>query len=134
FVRGRATHPWLYPLFCFVGHTGCRRSEAVRILISDVDFQGRTVLIREKKRSRKQRTTRRVPLTAFLAGVLQDWLQEHPGGYHLLRHSFISICASKGVDQRLIDEWVGHQTEEQRKRYRHLLPSAQLEAIDSAFA
>jgi integrase len=165
------------------------------------------VLIREKKRSRKQRTTRRVPLTSFLAGVLQDWLKEHPGGhhlfchrrevfrskkrsrttghlsedtrpsslkgrlatvrvrepaapgtltrdemhdhfkrttaeskwevlrgYHLLRHSFISICASKGVDQRLIDEWVGHQTEEQRKRYRHLMPSTQQEAINTAFA
>jgi hypothetical protein len=46
-------------------------------------------------------------------------------GYHLLRHTFISICASQGVDQRLIDEWVEHQTEEQRKRYRHLDPSTQ---------
>jgi integrase len=207
FVREHAAHPWIYPLFCFVGHTGARRSEALRVLVSDVDFQGKTVLVREKKRSRKQRTTRRVPLTPFLARVLKDWLAAHPGGqylfchngevfrskkrskttghqnekvrpsslkgrlatvrkrqppalgtltkdethdhfkrtlagskwavlrgYHLLRHTFISICASRGVDQRLIDEWVGHQTEEQRKRYRHLLPSAQQEAINSAFA
>jgi integrase len=54
-------------------------------------------------------------------------------GAHALRHTFISICASRGVDQRLIDEWVGHQTEEQRKRYRHLLPSTQKQAIRSAF-
>ena len=33
-------------------------------------------------------------------------------GYHVLRHSFISACASKGIDQRLLDEWVGHQTDE----------------------
>jgi integrase len=173
--------------------------------VTDVDFAGGTVLLREKKRSRKQRTTRRVPLTRFLARVLKDWLAVHPGGhalfcqegevfrskkrsrttghqnakvresslkgrmatvrqrqkppagaltkdeahdhfkrtlvgskwevlrgYHLLRHTFISICASRGVDQRLIDEWAGHQTEEQRKRYRHLLPSTQ-QAIASAF-
>lgn len=41
-------------------------------------------------------------------------------GWHLLRHSFISACASKGVDQRLINEWCGHTTEDMRKRYRHL--------------
>jgi integrase len=38
------------------------------------------VLVREKKRSRKQRTTRRVPLTPFLAGVLKGWLAVHPDG------------------------------------------------------
>jgi integrase len=54
-------------------------------------------------------------------------------GWHCFRHSFISLCASKGKDQRFIDEWVGHQTEEQRKRYRHLLPSTQQEAIRSVF-
>jgi integrase len=166
-----------------------------------------TVVLQEKKRSRKQRTTRRVPLTPFLAAVLKGWLAEHPGcshlfcqdsevfcskkrsrttghqdetkratttkgrmatvqvrghrpgqeprtkdevhdhfkrtlanskwavvsGWHCFRHSFILLCASEGVDQRLIDEWVGHQTEEQRKRYRHLLPSTQQQAIRSVF-
>ena len=54
-------------------------------------------------------------------------------GLHCLRHSFISACASKGLDQRIIDEWVGHQTDEQRRRYRHLYPSVQQEAIRSVF-
>jgi integrase len=54
-------------------------------------------------------------------------------GLHTLRHSFISACASKGIDQRLIDEWVGHQSEEQRRRYRHLYPSVQAEAIRAVF-
>ena len=54
-------------------------------------------------------------------------------GYHVLRHSFISICASKGVDQRLIDEWVGHTSEETRRRYRHLFPSSQKAALKSVF-
>jgi integrase len=54
-------------------------------------------------------------------------------GFHVLRHSFISACASRGVDQRLIDEWVGHTTEEMRKRYRHLYPSTQQDALKSVF-
>lgn len=54
-------------------------------------------------------------------------------GYHIFRHSFISACASRGVDQRLIDEWVGHQSDEQRRRYRHLYPSVQADAIRSVF-
>ena len=206
-VKQQAVHDWIYPMFCFVAHTGARRSELLRVLVSDVDFTTMTVLIREKKRSRKQRTTRRVPLTGFLADVLKEWLTIHPGGpflfchadevprskkrsrttghrsgkdratsrkerlatvttrtnragaaaltqdevhhhfkqslaggkwavisgWHCFRHSFISICASQGVDQRLLDDWVGHQTEEQRKRYRHLLPSTQQQAIRDVF-
>ena len=45
-------------------------------------------------------------------------------GYHVLRHSFVSALASEAVDQRVIDEVVGHQSEEQRKRYRDLYPGA----------
>lgn len=207
FVKEHAAHDWIYPIFCFAAHTGARRSELLRVLVSDVDFEAVTVLLREKKRSRKQRTTRRVPLTPFLATVLKEWLADHPGGpalfchrdevprskkrsrttghqdpkvrpttlkgrlatvktrtdklppgaltpdevqshfkrtlagskwkvvpgWHCFRHSFISVAASKGTDQRLIDEWVGHQTEEQRKRYRHLLPSTQQQAIQAVF-
>jgi integrase len=206
-VQGAARQPWVYPMFSFAAHTGARRSEMLRALVTDVDFVGNTVLIREKKRTRGKRTSRRVPLTPTLAAVLKDWLAVHPGGqylftqaqevarskkrsrttghkgekarsttykgrmagvkarskrpgaggltkdeahdhfkrtlagskwevlrgFHLLRHSFISACASKGVDQRLIDEWVGHTTEEMRKRYRHLYPSAQQDALKTVF-
>jgi integrase len=178
-VKARAAQPWVYPLFCFAAYTGTRRAEMLRVLVADVDFDGKTVLIREKKRAKGKTTTRRIPLTPLLAGVLKDWLAAYPGGqylfcqspmvvrsktkrmastpithdeahdhfkrvvrgskwevlrgYHVLRHSFISACASKGIDQRLIDEWTGHATDEQRKRYRHLYPSTQQEAILSVF-
>jgi integrase len=46
-------------------------------------------------------------------------------GWHIFRHSFISNCASLSVEQRMIDAWVGHQTEEMRQRYRHLFPNRQ---------
>ena len=54
-------------------------------------------------------------------------------GWHVFRHSFISNCASCGIDQRMIDDWVGHQTDEQRKRYRHLFPDTQKREIDRVF-
>jgi site-specific recombinase XerD len=52
-------------------------------------------------------------------------------GFHVFRHSLISILASQGKDQRYIDEYVGHQTEAVRKRYRHLFPTTQQRPIDS---
>jgi integrase len=51
-------------------------------------------------------------------------------GFHCLRHSFISALARKGVDQRTIDTFVGHTSEEQRRRYRHLHPSSASDAIN----
>jgi integrase len=205
-VKDNATHPWIHPLFCFAAHTGARRSEILRALVADVDFTGNTVVVREKKRSRGQRTTRRVPLTPFLKKVLRAWLAVHPGGpalfchagtvarskkrscttghqdakkrpstlkgriatvtkreqpaqagltrnevhdhfkrvlagtkwegmrgLHTLRHSFISACANKGVDQRLVQEWAGHMNEATSKRYRHLYPSTQQAAIRRVF-
>jgi|CXWL01.1.fsa_nt_gi integrase len=54
-------------------------------------------------------------------------------GFHVLRHSFISALASEGVDQRVIDEIVGHQSEQQRRRYRHLYPTVMKEAITRVF-
>jgi integrase len=205
-VRERALHPWIYPMACFAAHTGARRIEAIRALVADVDFDAGTVMVREKKRVKGKRTTRRVPLSPFLAGVLRDWLQEHPGGpllfavseevgrsskrsrttghrngegrptslkgrfasvrlrdrpgiipltrdeahdhlertfrgsrwevlrgWHVFRHSFASNCAARGIDQRLIDAWLGHQTEEMKKRYRHIIPSTEAEAIRTVF-
>jgi integrase len=54
-------------------------------------------------------------------------------GYHVLRHSFISALANKRVDQRIIDELVGHQTEAMRRRYRHLYPQTVADAVKQVF-
>lgn len=51
-------------------------------------------------------------------------------GFHVLRHSFCSNLAAAGVDQRVIDEFVGHTTVEMQKRYRHLAPSVTKSAIE----
>lgn len=52
-------------------------------------------------------------------------------GFHTFRHSFASNLAVSGVDQRLIDSLLGHQTEEMRKRYQHLLPSSRQAAVET---
>lgn len=52
-------------------------------------------------------------------------------GFHTYRHSFASNLAAASVDQRLIDEFMGHQTEAMRKRYRHLFPHKRREAIEA---
>lgn len=183
YVARTAYQPFLYPMVAFAAHTGARRSELLRILIDDVDLEGGTALIREKKRVKGKRSTRRVPVSPFLKGVLKDWLKVHPGGqfmfcqqpevcrsktrgrgrpvapgiltrdeahdhfqrvikdskwdkmkgWHVLRHSFISICAADNVDQRMLQQWVGHLSEETHRRYLHLIPSKEQHAIANVF-
>jgi integrase len=207
FARERSHVPFLYPMVAFAAHTGARRSELLRILIDDVDLEGGTALIREKKRVRGKRSTRRVPLSPPLREVLAAWLNRHPGGqflfchqgevyrskkrsrttghasgkkrptslkgrmatvktrrtpavaaltrdeahdhfqrliaggpwrvlrgWHVLRHSFISICAAEGVDQRVLQSWVGHISEETHRRYLHLIPNKEREIIGRVFS
>lgn len=51
-VRSQKLQPFVYPMFCFAAYTGARRSEMLRCRATDVDFEGRRILIREKKRGR----------------------------------------------------------------------------------
>jgi hypothetical protein len=53
-------------------------------------------------------------------------------GWHILRHRFPTNCAASGIDQRLLDSWLGHTTEI-RKRYLHLIPSNEQTAIQVVF-
>ena len=69
----------------------------------------------------------------YLKRVLANSKWDKLRGWHVLRHSFISNCAQKGIDQRIIDSFVGHTTEEMRKRYTHLFPSARKAAIEAVF-
>lgn len=176
YVRLSARHPFIYPMFVTAAHTGARRSELTRSQLHD--FDKRSVTIRERKRIRGKKSTRRVPLAPMLRRVIGEWLKVHPGGnamfcqvdvlrskktrtfpepltpdeandhfkrtlkcskwenlrgWHVFRHSFASNCALKGIDQRVIDEWLGHQTVEMTRRYRHLFPDSQQAAIERVF-
>jgi len=54
-------------------------------------------------------------------------------GWHVLRHSFASNCAARGLDQRIIDAWMGHMTEAMVRRYRHHFPEQHQKALQSVF-
>jgi integrase len=54
-------------------------------------------------------------------------------GYHVLRHSFASLCAMKAVPEHTISRWMGHETEEMKKRYRHLYPEQTKQAMQKLF-
>lgn len=80
-----------------------------------------------------------VPLTKDEARHHFDWTLAKSKwkvlrGWHVFRHSFISNCASEGIDQRFIDEWVGHVSESVKRRYRHLIPSSQQAAMNRLFS
>ena len=87
YAREHAAHPWIYPLICMAAHTGARRSELIRMLVTDVDFEGGSVTIREKKRVKGKRSTRQAPLTPLLKEALRAWLAVHPGGNTLFCHA-----------------------------------------------
>jgi integrase len=42
-----------------------------------------------------------------------------------------SLLAHKGVHQSIIDRWMGHQTEEMQRRYRHLFPEEKRQAMEA---
>jgi integrase len=54
-------------------------------------------------------------------------------GLHTLRHSVASCLAAAGVDQRIIDDILGHQSIEMQRRYRHLTPQVKSQAVLAVF-
>ncbi len=70
---------------------------------------------------------------AFLTGVKGSKFHVLRG-YHAFRHSFASNLAAAGVDQRVIDELMGHTTLEMQKRYRHLFPDQRRDAVARVYA
>ena len=65
--------------------------------------------------------------------TLQGTKWEKLRGWHVFRHSFCSNCAAKGIDQRVINAWVGHLSDDMVRRYRHLLPEQRQNAITAVF-
>jgi integrase len=164
-AKAKLLPDWAYPMLLFAAHTGARRSELLRIRIEDIDLAGQVATIKEKKRQRGTRTTRRVPLTKLLVAALKPLMAsgrvyvfgngdkplsidrahwtfkritarskwDNVRGWHVLRHSFISACATKNVPERMLMKWVGHLSPEMSARYTHLLPNVQKDVLSSVF-
>lgn len=71
--------------------------------------------------------------THYFGRALADSRWARVRGFHVFRHSFASNLARKGVDQREIDEYLGHSTDDMRRRYRHLFPEQRETAIKKLF-
>ena len=85
YVKKVALHPFIYPLFVFVAHTGARRSEIMRSQIDDFDFHTGVVRIREKKKDHAKTVTfRYVPMTELLSQTMTEWFAQHPGGQYTI--------------------------------------------------
>jgi integrase len=54
-------------------------------------------------------------------------------GFHVLRHSFASNLAARGVRPEVIDEYMGHKTLDQRRRYGHLFPKEKQDGLRKVF-
>ena len=163
YMEGRGPD-WLHPMLVLACHTGARRSELCRALPQDVDLEGQWWVVREKKRDKSKKETRRkVDLSNTATAVLKAWIDKRDktsptifgiepitashrltdhakgkwqpcGKWHMHRHSFASNLAIAGVDQRIIDSYMGHMTPEMRERYQHLAPSSKRAALTAVYA
>lgn len=84
-VRQAAEHPFIYAAIAFAAFTGARRSEIMRSQIEDWDFERGIVRIRERKGSRKKKTTfRDLNIHPRLAKIMKEWFKIHPGGIYTI--------------------------------------------------
>ena len=92
FVREKAAHPFILPMFAFAALTGVRRSEIIRSERQDWLFDWGAVQIREKKRKHnKAGSYRQIHLHPRLAEIVQEWFKgKHPGGCY-------AICSRAGM-------------------------------------
>jgi integrase len=96
-------------------------------------LKGRLAGVRERAERPGQEPLTRNEATHYFKQTLAGGKWEVVPGFHVFRHSLASNAAAAGVRQEVIDRWLGHQTEEMRKRYRHLLPKEKQEAISKVF-
>jgi integrase len=132
-----ADHPGGPWLFCH--EQTVARSKKRSRTTGHLDQKFRPKSDKERKaRLRKRDVAEPAPLTKdeanhHLRRTLEGSKWEVLRGWHTMRHSFISACASRGVDQRLVESWAGHMSKETSRRYAHLYPSVQREALSSVF-
>ncbi len=155
----REKSPEMVVPLMLVCSTGIRRKELVMLKKSDFDPRRGAITMGSKKQSKTEEVTYRMivlPVVVAEAArrkLAQDRLQsekarrmlnqlikntdfESMNGWHCLRHSFISICVSKGLTWEQIAERVGHVSPRTTRLYTHfnLVDSKRrIESLDIRF-
>ncbi|MDE2006575.1 MAG: site-specific integrase [Rhodospirillales bacterium] len=154
-----ATDPGFRPMVLAGLLTGARYGELCALRVADVDLGAGTALIRESKSGRPRAvvlTDEAARLFAqHLAGKAPSdlvftrpdgaaWAKSHQGrpldlacraagiapiGFHVLRHTFASRLAMRGVALGVIAAQLGHSEAICAKHYRHLAPDFVAEAV-----
>ncbi|MCH7702890.1 MAG: site-specific integrase [Planctomycetes bacterium] len=108
-----------------------------------LDETGRKI-VRTNRRGETKAARRKLPedrlqsekARRMLNQLIKDTDFELMNGWHCLRHSFISICVSKGLTWEQIAEWVGHVSPRTTRLYTHfnLVDSKRrIESLDIRF-
>jgi integrase len=130
-------HPGGPHLFC--QNAVVRRSKKRSPTTGHQSGNGRASTLAGREATIVARTTRPIesltPNEAHnhLKRALSDTEWSEVRGWHFFRHGFISACATAGIDQRFIEEFAGHMSEEISRRYRHLYPSTKYDTIKKVF-
>lgn len=133
-----------FALFSFYIGTGCRRSEALNLNWSDIDFENDTVIFRITKSGK----ARVVPLRKQLKRLLLDLSSSEESVFpfeasyvsrlfrrysdranlprelrlHSLRHTFLTYAVSTSKNLRGVQTMAGHSSVTVTEGYTHLLP------------
>lgn len=75
-VKKHSSYPYLHPMLVAAAYTGARRSELLRSDVDDIDFDGKTFTVRERKRNSQMHTLRTVPMSSTLIRTLKKWIDE----------------------------------------------------------
>ena len=86
-IKSKSRYDFLYPMAVMAAYTGARRSELVRSIVSDFDFDQGIVIIHEKERVPGKHTTRRVPICDVLKNEMIDWFNRKREAQQLFRQS-----------------------------------------------
>ncbi|NOX59346.1 MAG: site-specific integrase, partial [Planctomycetes bacterium] len=84
--------------------------------IKKTDRRGKVVLTKRRLASDRLCSEK---AGRMLNRLVKETEFELMNGWHCLRHSFISICVSKGLTWEQIAEWVGHVSPKTTRLYTH---------------
>ena len=130
-------------------YTGIRRGELLALTMADVDFEARTLAVRNGKGGKG----RVIPLYDELIELLRDWLELRPQcehglqeafhrakkaagidregvTIHTLRHTFASSLLQNGADLVSIQRLLAHSSLDTTAIYRHVQMDGLREAVD----